>query len=188
MRALASVAALLVSVLPYAPAHAAPDPVGDRCNLAGYTDPVATGADDHWTMWAGPLALVDDAAPATVLSGRVRCEVREGFAHTGQLLVAADGPVTPAVVVLPPTTVTFTLPGPVDFSVCTEVELTDGRVLYWDDDAQGWSTDPDVTCLSLVGHPLPVPWDLVDALVCPVLAQVYPPDGDVPGLWDCPPA
>ena len=28
---------------------------------------------------------------------------------------------------------------------------------------------------------------LLDSVVCPVLAVVFPPQGDVPGVWDCPP-
>lgn len=26
-----------------------------------------------------------------------------------------------------------------------------------------------------------------DPLVCPVLATMFPPEGDIPGVWDCPP-
>ena len=33
---------------------------------------------------------------------------------------------------------------------------------------------------------LPI-FNLIDALSCPVLAIMFPPEGDVPGLWDCPP-
>jgi len=29
--------------------------------------------------------------------------------------------------------------------------------------------------------------EFVDPLACPLLALVFPPDGDVPGAWDCPP-
>lgn len=29
--------------------------------------------------------------------------------------------------------------------------------------------------------------DVVDPAVCPVLAGQFPPEGDVPGVWDCPP-
>ena len=29
--------------------------------------------------------------------------------------------------------------------------------------------------------------DVVDPAICPVLVTAYPPEGDVPNLWDCPP-
>lgn len=27
----------------------------------------------------------------------------------------------------------------------------------------------------------------VDLIVCPIFAILYPPEGDIPGVWDCPP-
>lgn len=27
----------------------------------------------------------------------------------------------------------------------------------------------------------------VDPIVCPVIVPVFPPEGDIPGVWDCPP-
>jgi hypothetical protein len=28
---------------------------------------------------------------------------------------------------------------------------------------------------------------LIDSIVCPIYAVVFPPEGDIPGIWDCPP-
>lgn len=146
-----------------------------------------------WQVQAGPLALVDPAAPGTVVSGRIRCAFREGYTHAGALLVEVVGPVTPAVAYVTPTTVVMGRPATLNYTLCTEVDLTGGPTLYWDDDAQGWSTDPAVVCASLVGDDVVDQTfrNVVDPTVCPKLAVLFPPDGDVylaGELWyDCPP-
>lgn len=74
-------------------------------------------------------------------------------------------------------------------NLCTELRVAGEPPLYWDDDAEDWSGDPDVACyIPPDGGPDPEPIErLLDQLVCPVLALVYPPEGDIPGVWDCPP-
>lgn len=71
--------------------------------------------------------------------------------------------------------------------LCTEFLDDSDNVTYYWDDAQGeWSTDPAVPCLFAPKSDEP-PVPLVDQLVCPVLVLLFPPEGDVPDLWDCPP-
>jgi hypothetical protein len=66
--------------------------------------------------------------------------------------------------------------------------------LYWDDQAGAWSTDAGAWCAQVDrgGEPCGCdPW--LDDAICPVLAEPFPPEGDVVlpppvgAIWDCPP-
>jgi hypothetical protein len=46
----------------------------------------------------------------------------------------------------------------------------------------GCNNSPSVVCVAGIGCN-----SGLDPIICPVLAIVYPPEGDIPGIWDCPP-
>jgi hypothetical protein len=79
--------------------------------------------------------------------------------------------------------------------VCTSAELPNGTTVYFDEPsnplARGeWSTSTSARCglATMVYGPCPdVPCDDVLRAVCPILAAVSPPEGDVSPVVDCPP-
>ena len=77
-----------------------------------------------------------------------------------------------------------------DIALCTRfVNDGDGVTYYWNDDLSEWSTSPTVRCYLDV-DPIEDPTDLgptFDSVICPILALLFPPEGDVQGIWDCPP-
>jgi len=131
------------------PAAAAVRPTGNRCNGMVLT---ADGAGQTWALDAGPLVLADLGSPAATVSGRVRCTIRRGTTHTAAFLAEAVSGETPAVLVLAPATVSFAAGVTDETDLCTEVDLSDGTVRYWDDLNAVWSADPGVLCFLDVGR------------------------------------
>jgi hypothetical protein len=193
VRAAAVVLALVVPALP-GTARAAVEPDGVNCGFSSLADPTGPPDEQLGMLNGGPVTLTDPDAPGRVVSGSLVCSLRQGLYHTDPLLAQAASPVTPGVVVVPPTLVTYTADPVAWITACTEVRVDGGPTLYWDDEAEVWSTDPGVLCYDFGPEPDPLGEvvdglfvDVVDPLLCAVLVTQYPPEGDLPGIWDCPP-
>jgi hypothetical protein len=193
MRAFAAVSLAAVLLAPVT-AHAAPAaPAGPPCHDPSYW--TATGAASVDAVAAGPIVLRERGG-ANPLAGSVTCTLRDSW---GTALWSASSPVATGVVTLAPTAVTR--PPDADW-LCTRVTLADGR--SWDDYFQAWTANASELCWYVgprepcdsVTDPAcgglgPVLYTVVprtlDGLICPELAEAFPPYGDVPDVWDCPP-
>ena len=192
----AFVAVTVAVLVPLAPSPAgAAEPFGLPC---GYTIVDHLDGDEHTAeLNGGPIVLGRDAAGLPV-SGSVTCSLHvNGSLHSDPAAASATSEVTPGVVLLAPTPVSFTAGVADTVEVCTRVDVAGGGTYYWNPDLTGqspgsWSTDPDSSCAGFRGGSNPL-WILdpvfeaLDALICPVLALAFPPHGDVAGIWDCPP-
>jgi hypothetical protein len=198
--ALATLALVPLAVLT-GPARAATDPTGFLCGFTSHVDPTdLTGARQVGELDGGPLAIVDESGAP--LTGRLSCTVQVGLAdsrHADPDAARATGPETTGVVVVPPTPVTFPTSPDGWYHVCAEVAITGGATLYWDTSndptVEGhWSTDPVTARCEQVPPPgpdcrrCPPAWEpewIVESILCPVTALVFPPDGAIPGVLDC---
>jgi hypothetical protein len=190
MRGLTLVTALALLVLPVAtPPALAAEPLGRPCAFTSATDPQVEGSQTGGLV-GGPLLVTgDDGLPA---EADLFCTVQVNSpTHAGadSVMCETDGT---AVVVLGCTATYATQTGD-NVYLCTAVWLYwHGHIgWYWDADSSTWSTDPNVPCALATSLQTP---DLgeVDPLVCPVLALVFPPEGDIGvpvagKIWDCPP-
>jgi hypothetical protein len=180
LRVLSVVAGLVAVALP-APARAELVAHGVLCNRADLGGPRPPEVRED-TLYAGPVTLVDDTAgPVTAT---IVCTVRDGGSHAAPALASAESDPGTGVVALPPTTVSYLDLGYT--AICTELRIVGGPTLYYDAGSRAWTTDPATLCepsLDVIG---PDPY-LPDAVLCPLLTGAFPPDGDVPGVWDCPP-
>lgn len=189
IRRYAAVAALLAATATPAGAAGA-ELAGPTCSMSSFSGTANTGY--LVVVDGGPIAVTGSDEPVSVT---LTCSVMAGYNgdHTRDPLavVSATGD---GVAVVPPTPVFIEDPQDV-IGTCTSVTLVerdgDTTTLYHDDYGPGFSTDPTVPCGAL---PLcsgcglyDQVWNAVDAAVCPVLAQAFPPDGDVDGLYACPP-
>ena len=188
---------LLAGSLAYA-APAGATPAGRRCALQSVTDPtVAHGETQSGHTSGGPIA--DDATSTATVT--LRCTIQVGAAnstHAGVDAAFGASSGTGAAVVAA-VTVAYVLPEGQPVYLCSEVTV-DGMTSYWDEVAGAWSSNSAASCdEAVVQEVLPGPFapvldvagpimdGVVDPVACPVLAAVLPPDGDVPGVWDCPP-
>lgn len=189
MRHLLLVAALAAAV-PLTPARAAgPVVTGVGCSASftrDLTDP--SGTRYLAEMDGGPIVLGDGRW------GRLTCSIqREASRHSDPDVLRATSPTTPGVLYLAPATYSFPDDGWSTFWGCLEVEVEGAGTFYWTD-GNTWSTDPDSECPHpmLPGHE---PWQatvhdierIFEPALCEVLAERFPPDGDVGDVWDCPP-
>jgi hypothetical protein len=190
--------ALVALTVPAAPATAAPG-LSSPCGYVFAADPGdPTGRRNTGVLHGGP-ALLDDAA---VRTGRLACSIQLDLSwHGAPDAARAVSPTSAGVAVLPPTPFELDLdPGTYQaVYLCDEVQVDGVGTFYWHAYDSVWTTDSAAPCLGAVTHPyedpVDVPWEVidppqgeqVDPLVCPVLAQVFPPHGDVPDVWDCPP-
>jgi hypothetical protein len=162
------------------PAQAAVEPMGLLCAMQR----AGTGAV---MVHAGPLTLTDGTAP---VSGRVTCSVHADSAprYADASLGAATSPTTTGAVVLPPTPLAV---GDVAGYVCTRVDVDSGPSQYFDAATDAWTSDPSAECTYVPGGVPgcdPSYCDLFgDGILCPAYSIVFPPEGDIPGIWDCPP-
>jgi hypothetical protein len=191
-RAALAVALLALATPPAAPA-AADEPWGG-CGYSALTGQREDGSYD--VLLEGNVVLSSAGAP---VSGTLTCTVVEGLLHGDPVLVTVTSDVTPVTAVIPPRVVTVRPAVWWSWVVpCTRVDVVGGGTYYRTYDATHdrsgeWSTEPEGHCVSLVGDAGPdLPGeepdgDEADGVVCPVLAAALPPEGDVPGVWDCPP-
>ena len=163
--------------------------------LCGYSllldDPVADGVRLSGEIDGGPVVLAADGAPAT---GRIVCSLQVDAArHDAADLVRVASATTPGAAWLPPTTFAATVPDDAYVFHCTEVQVDGGGTYYWDADGRRWTTDATAPCDDM--HPDGEPGqpgqelfeEVVDPVVCGPMAALLPPEGDIDGLWDCPP-
>lgn len=187
--ALVAVAAGSLSVLYAAPAQAAPE--GARCRFTSVTDPV--GEDDVQTgqMNGGPIT--DPTAPGAEIT--LTCTIQVGplgATHAGADAAAASSTGT-GVAVLAPTAISYTAPEGLDVYQCTQVTVN-GTTYYWN--GTTWTTDPSSACQLATSQEIPpepilstinMILEQVDPTICPVIAQAFPPEGDIGNVYDCPP-
>jgi hypothetical protein len=206
MRTAVAVLALLLAPLP---AHAAPQVTQPACSFVSTAEPTDPGTQAG-EISGGPVTAYDlDVPLGNPVWVALICSLHTGWnvTHDTPAVASATG-VGPGVAVLPPTPVTYPA-GPLDnVTLCGEVAVTGAggatTRLYWDDQAGAWTTDPTSSCgqdfcettdcgpmPDLVGQVIDAVNDLtiavVDPVVCPVLAQAAPPEGDLEYVWDCPP-
>jgi hypothetical protein len=194
MRVLAA-ATLAATLLPSGPAAAQPlPPEGSRCAVVERAEP---GGGYTATFRAGPLVVADDDPGANPVRATVTCWVAR-YDHDKAPLASATSAPMDGVVVLPPTTVPVTGSWSDVHYLCTRVDIENGPTYYWDQMDAWWSTSPHGYCLRLDPDPCLDPYHpdcggtapldrQLDHRLCPVLKAVAPPEGDVPGIWDCRP-
>ena len=192
MRRLLTLTALALAALPAAPAAAA-DPDGLHCGFSTMTD--WTTGQSYAEFDAGPIVLDPDPAGQPVW-GSVTCTLVDGRSHDSRVIGTASSETTPVVAALEPTLVPVEWADDDVLSICVSVEIVGRGRLYYDPEMAGgdggWTTDPAASCDLVFGPAEPLPLvddaeELVDSIVCPLLAVAFPPQGDVPGIWDCPP-
>lgn len=174
--ALALLAAASVA-LP-APARAA-EPIGVLCSFQPITQPLGDGTAKTGVLVAGPSAG-DGAITCTVQLTPTR-----GTGVVGTVSAAGDPVLANA------TVVSYDVARRDDpVWLCAAFTPTGGTTLYYDDDRGDFTAGPAAPC-GQVPQPCECgpsdPLRVLDPLVCPVLALVFPPSGDVPLVWDCPP-
>jgi hypothetical protein len=183
-------AAFLLALVaaPVGPARAAVDDAGPGviCQYSSMHDPLAAGTQSG-QLSGGPLVLTDSTTGLPG-SGTLTCRIQvnmDGHTGTGPF-VSGHGT---GVVATPPSVVRFAAAESDLVYLCGEfTDDSDGTTYYWDAIATAWTTDPaapcepPAVCDSCGNEP-----DLLDLVVCPFLAVAFPPEGDVPGIWDCPP-
>ncbi len=170
MRPLVRAVLLAAALVAAPPARAAEPPLYGWCE--GYRE----GAD----AWVAAVVVLGDA-PA---SGSVTCTVQDAATHGGTDRGNATSAETPGVAVLPPTELEGR--GSARY-VCTSVR-TQGTTYYRDAATGGWSPSPSVACDEMLLVRVPTCTDVCDIdTPCLLLPLLFPPNGDVPGVWDCPP-
>ena len=184
--AVASLAALLAPVVPARGAPPVTAPVDTLCTFVAFSDPTAEPDIETGALSGGPLTLPGfDVESAAVGSGTLVCRIQVNVeSHQGAgPQVSGHGP---GVVTAGPAQVSYVATPADSAYLCAEF-LADatGMTYYYDAVHHLWSTDPSVSCDLALNLGTLAPDD-IDGTVCPLLAAVFPPDGDVPG-WDCPP-
>lgn len=191
----------LLASLAFAPAaHAFPAPAGALCGVATANSAPAPGTQNGFVL-SGPVAM-RDSNPRIVHTGYVACAVQvNAAAHSAADVCATATLIGPVSAVLPPVPCSYPATANDTVYVCTSVHITGQPALYYDDTAGVWSTssaapcapatrlrcdNSEPACATANGVLTPVK-DTLDQLLCPPLALVFPPQGDVPPVWDCPP-
>lgn len=203
-----------------APAQAHPS--GILCGFTSITDPNGEPGTQTGEVDGGPLVEADlDADPPTVdatASLTLKCTIQvgaTGSTHLGPDSASASASAS-GVVVLGPTTISYSAAVGLDVFLCTQVTVN-GEIHYYNSIDGEWSLDASVGCALAISQevdPGPVGGEL-DPLLCPLLwelAPLFPPpplgplgaiiymvrqDGpDYDGadvyingelFWDCPP-
>ena len=172
-------------------------PVGRPCSFTSVTDPtVENGQTQAGQINGGPVT--DDTAVAPTIT--LTCTIQVGAAnasHGGADSFALSNTGTGAASVAGQAS--YVSPEGQPVYLCTEATVN-GTAYYYDSDTGTWTTDSSVRCGEAIQQEIfPGPLapvidainqiliDVVDPAICPVLATLFPPEGDVPPLWDCPP-
>ena len=193
--ALVAVAALVSTATP---ARAdAPITNGLICSFATIIDPTAEEGVQSGQLEGGPVLFTTGTSGNEPQQGTLVCriQVEDAFTadHDGGSGPTVSGHTNAAgVAVAVPQIISIQRTGTQNVFLCSEfVDDASGITYYWDDDLSEWSTLSTVHCgLSVTGDDGSGPSDLeilIDSIICPVLALVFPPEGDIPGIWDCPP-
>jgi hypothetical protein len=192
------------------PAHAAVDDPGPGliCQFSSNTDPTAEAGTQTGQISGGPL-VVQDSTTLLPGSGTLFCWVQVNSD------TPAGPPGSPGtsghgtgVVVAPEQQITYTTATVTDnVYLCSAfTDDSSSTTYYWQDATSEWTTDPGHCSLAIsAGPPDPGPLDPVfqliddtfntldefekaniDPVICPILKQLLPPEGDIPLIWDCP--
>ena len=211
---LAALALLLVAP---ATTHAQePVLAGEVCGYVAHQDVATSRWDVHLYGGPIAAADVELVAPDPLewvvdnpTSVTITCSLHLGSTHASPVMESASA-TGDAVAVLLPTARDVAAIDAV--TLCTRVAVTDGDgrsyEFYWDGGDQEFARETSANCRAACTQELPPrgegacgpgpfdivdhmlgspPWATVDAVVCAVLKEQYPPEGDVPGVWDCPP-
>lgn len=178
-----AVMALVAAGLNLVPAGAADaQAVGFLCGF--------TSVGSNTLIDGGPL-VADERTGVTI---SMTCTLQHGAnsTHAGADTASASSLFLPQAVVLPPTFVTFRPPAGAPIFICTQMKIN-STTYYHDDSTSSWSTSTSVPCKPYrlggdIGEEVDrILVEEVDPVLCPVLSLVFPPEGDIPLLWDCPP-
>lgn len=149
---------------------------GSLCGLASVGDP--SGQDSQaGLVTSGPVVVDDGAVPPTPLSGRILCSLQTNApTHNGPVRMILSGE-SIAGVMSSETFVSYTAAPTDSVFLCSAIELSDGRRLYYDDATGTFGTSPDARCANAASVTAgdPALDDFLDALACPVVAVVLPP-------------
>ena len=210
---LAAVAAVALAVVPGTPAAAEPpDVAGEDCNFSFATDPTSGGVTGY--VRGGPLVVgYPDGADNPVSAPLVCAFQVDAPTYAGPDVVSVSGSGM-TVVAFPPTPISFEAGPDQAIYICVELDVTNARGetqhYYWDYVDTEFSTSDTARCafagcyqVGPFGDCPDGPGEefdndfflpLIDAafgvaeqVACLPLATLFPPDGDVPGVWDCPP-
>ena len=157
-------------------------PYGALCNMSA----TRAGSLVSARLDGGPLVLPDSAgSPSNPGSATLRCRVQAN--HPVHL--AGEGPQVSGhgsgVVTVPATNVVLAAaPGDVLY-LCAAVTYDAGPTFYYDARHDEWSTSSSVPCDDGTNPELDD--EDIDPVLCPLLAALLGGDGDLPGVWNCPP-
>ncbi len=181
-------------------------PTGFLCGFSSITNPNAEANTQTGEIDGGPLVVTTgEGATTAPASGTLTCTIQVGANSTHAGADAPGGKVSAngtGVVVIPPSVVSYTAAPEQAVYLCSQFTYTGGGTVYFhadnDDDPSTdtghWSADANSECglaISASTPEEPGPVNelelLIDSLICPTLKTLLPPDGDVAGVWDCPP-
>ena len=190
MRIATMLAGLVLAATTPVSAGTSTPPAGRACSFASVTDPtVENGETQTGQVNGGPLA-----APESAVSMRCAIHVGNGT-HAGTAAVSASAGPERDVVALAPTPVSYLSPEGQPVYLCTQATV-DGTTWYRDGDT--WTANSSSSCALAISQeifpgPLQPVLDLIDQLncqdpcICEWLQILFPPEGDIPGIFDCPP-
>ena len=189
MRRTALVALAVAGVLSTATPALADPPIADGllCQFASIQDPLDPGMQTG-EFSVGPAHLTE-ADGTTPEDGTLVCTIQVDVSdHTG------DGPAVHAHGTgwfggQPYPFYLTSYEDGANVYLCAEfTDDSDNVTYFWDDSLGEWSTDITVPCGRATGSTEPgEEKKYLDSLVCPILAILFPPNGDVGNVWDCPP-
>ena len=166
-------------------------PSGVLCGFTSVTDPtVENGQTQTGEIDGGPVG--DPSKPAATVT--LTCTIQVGAAngtHAGADAVSLSGTGTGVATV--GGAATYISPEGQPVFMCSQVTVN-GTTYYWDDAAGDWSFSSSAPCSEAIQQEIfPGPLAPVIDLLCPILALIFPPEGDIvlPSpigtLIDCPP-
>jgi hypothetical protein len=163
------------------------------CQFASVEDPTAEPGTQSGQLSGGPVVLLDGAnAPE---SGTLTCSIQVDNPIPGGSGPSVSGHST-GVFTAGPAVVNYVAPATSNVYLCSSFTDDSDSLTYYFQEATGtWTTTAaDAPCGLAEGSNDPSETDiLIDSIVCPVLAIVFPPTGDVVlpdpigKVWDCPP-
>ena len=180
-----------VSNKPYVISPAAIGPTVP-CTLTDVADATAETGNRAGILGGGPVAaLAVDSTANPLATVRLDCIIRvNGFDQRSITGIgtgfASTGPVS----------IAFFADDDDVVEACTRASVNGGPYRYYDANQRVFTDDPTAPCLpdaqsnpavqaaKDAAEPLK---QLGDAVLCPLLALAFPPEGDIPPVQDCPP-
>ena len=171
---------------------------GRECSFTSVTDPtVENGQTQAGQINGGPIGDLNQPTATVTLT----CTIQVGAAnstHAGADAVALSGTGTGFASVAGQAS--YTSPEGQPVYLCTQATIN-GTTYYLDETNSEWTFNSSAGCGEAISQEiLPGPLapvftivdqlfvDVIDPTICPTLATLFPPEGDIPELgWDCPP-